>query len=131
MKKIVQKLENRDKSSANLTRDSLLFKVILDAVLTKNGQNVNSLDLRDIEESITDFYIICDVETNTEMRAIANFVEKQVRDLCHEKPFALEESEEWVLLDYVNVVLHIFKPEERAFYDLEGMWSDSGKMSHN
>lgn len=131
MKNIVQKLENRDKTSQGLNRDSLLFRVILDAILEKNGENITSLDLRNIEESVTDFYVICDVKTNIEMRAIAHYVERQVKDICKERPYAIEESEEWVLLDYVDIVVHIFKPEEREFYDIESLWADSDKVVHN
>lgn len=131
MKNIVQKLGDREKLSPTITRDSLLFKVILDAIITKNGERITSLNLSNIEESVTDCYIICDVQTNIEMKAIAHYIEEQVRDICKEKPFTIEESEEWVLLDYVNIVVHIFKPEERSFYDLESLWMDSDKVVHN
>lgn len=131
LKNIVQKLGDRNKSPQKLTRDSLLFKVILDAILTKGGERVTSLDLTNIEESVTDFYFVCDVQTNIEMRAIAHHVEQQVKDICKERPLSIEESEEWVLVDYVNVVVHIFKPEDRTFYDIESLWMDSDKVLHN
>ncbi len=131
LKNIVQKLGDRDKSPQKLTRDSLLFKVILDAILTKNGERVISLDLTNIEESVTDFYFVCDVQTNIEMRAISQHIEHQVRDICKERPLSIEESDEWVLVDYVNVVVHIFKPEDRTFYDIESLWMDSDKVQHN
>ena len=124
-------MQNRPKPAMQIDRSSELFTTIIQAIQDKKGAYIVSLDLRDIEESVSDFFIICEAETDIETRAIANSIEMAVRQECDEKPFQLEISEEWILIDYVNIVVHIFKPEDRKFYDLEGLWLDSEKVTHD
>lgn len=118
------------KNVTRLNRNSKLFKVILDAINDKKGQNIVSLDLRKIDEAVADFFIICDAQSHIQVKAIADNVEERVREECKERPFHFEVGNAWTLVDYVNVVVHIFQTEERKFYDLEGLWMDAELQKH-
>ncbi|MBS1920038.1 MAG: ribosome silencing factor [Bacteroidetes bacterium] len=124
---------NGRKSAARLTRNSKIIKTIISAVQAKKGENIISLDLRNIQEAVADFFIICEASNQPQIRALSEYVEKQVEEKCGEKPYHQEgyKSMKWVLVDYVNVVLHIMTPETRNFYKLEDMWSDSKAEKHS
>ena len=127
-------LANRKKSSVTrLTRNTKIFKTIINAILEKKGQNIVSLDLRKIPEAVSDFFIICEATNPTQLKAIADFVEEDVKEKCGEVSFKHEgrQAQQWILIDYVNVVVHIMLPEPRKFYQLEEMWSDANSMEHN
>jgi ribosome-associated protein len=83
--------------------------------------------LRKIPEAVADFFIICEAGSTTQVKAIADSVEEGVRKNCDELPYKHEgrTSMQWVLIDYVNVVVHVMLPENRRFYKLEDMWSDA------
>ena len=126
-------LKNRAKSPARLTRNSKLFKTIIEAIQDKKGENIVSLDLRKIPEAVADFFIICQASNNNQLRAIGDNIEKEVKEKCGEAPFKHEgkQAEQWILIDYVNIVVHIMLPEPRKFYHLEELWSDAPAMEHN
>ena len=126
-------LNNRKKSQTRLTRNSKLFKVIINAIQDKKGDSIVSLDLRKIPEAVSDFFIICQASNNNQLRAIAENVEKEVKEKCDESPFKHEgkQAEQWILIDYVDVVVHVMLPEPRKFYQLEELWSDAPSMEHN
>jgi ribosome-associated protein len=126
-------LASRKKSSiTRLNRNSKIFKAIIDAIQQKKGENIISLDLRKIPEAVSDFFIICEANNNTQLKAIADSVEHEVKAKCGEIPFKHEGKQalQWILIDYVNVVVHIMLPEPRKFYQLEEMWSDAPTMEH-
>jgi len=126
-------LNTRKKSSAvRLTRNSKIFKAIIKAIQDKKGENIISLDLRKIPEAVADFFIICQANSNTQLKAIADFVEEEVKNNCDESPYKHEgrQAQQWILIDYVDVVVHIMLPEPRKFYQLEEMWSDAPGMEH-
>jgi ribosome-associated protein len=129
-------LNNRSKDSksttARINRNSKLFKTIIRAIQEKKGENVISLDLRKIPEAVSDFFIICEASSTTQVKAIADHVEYLVKEECGEGPYRHEgmSALQWVLVDYVNVVVHIFHPETRKFYRLEEMWSDAAAADH-
>lgn len=121
-------LATRKRSSVvRLTRNSKIFKTIIQAIQDKKAQNIISLDLRKIPEAVTDFFIVCEGSSTTQVKAIADSVEEGVYRNCEELPFKHEgrTSLQWVLIDYVNVVVHVMLPESRRFYKLEDMWSDA------
>ena len=127
-------LTNRKKKSAvRLTRNSKIIKTIIGAIQEKKGNNIISLDLRKINEAVADFFIICEANSQPQIRAIAEHVEDQVRTRCEEQPYHHEgyHNLQWVLIDYVNVVVHIMLPENRKFYKLEEMWSDAAGEEHD
>ena len=126
-------LATRKKSSqTRLTRNSKIFKTIIHAIQEKKGEGLVSLDLRKIPEAVADFFIICEAGNNIQLKAIADNVEIQVKKHCAEIPYKHEgrQSQQWILIDYVNVVVHIMLSDTRNFYQLEEMWSDAPAMEH-
>jgi len=121
------------KSAARLTQRSKIIKTIIAAIQDKKGGNILSLDLRKINEAVADFFIICEASNQPQIRAIADHIEEEVRKKCDEKPYHHEgrQALQWVLIDYVNVVVHVMLPETRKFYKLEEMWSDAAAENHN
>ena len=130
MEKIISSLKGRAKSENRISRDSNLFKTILKAIQDKKGENIVSLDLTKIDEAVADFFILCEAQSHVQLNAIASNIEEEVRLQCDEKPYHVENSQLWTLVDYVNIVVHVFQREERKFYDLEGLWMDAEKMEH-
>jgi ribosome-associated protein len=126
-------LTTRKKSATRLTRNSKIIKTIISAIQQKKGQKIVSLDLRKIPEAVADFFIICEAGNQPQIRAISDFVEEQVRKQCSENPYRHEGYQmlQWVLIDYVNVVVHVMLSENRKFYKLEEMWSDADGKEHN
>ena len=127
-------LSNRKKSSAGrLTKNSKIIKSIILAIQEKKGENLISLDLRKIPEAVADFFIICEAKSTTQVRAISEFVEDEVKRICAENPYHHEgfQATQWVLIDYVNVVVHVMLPESRRFYMLEEMWHDAVLEEHD
>ena len=126
-------LTNRKRKSAvRLTKNSKIIKTIINAIKSKKGENIVSLDLRKIQEAVADFFIICEANNQPQIRAISEHVEEQVKLNCEERPYHQEgyQALQWVILDYVNVVVHIMTPESRKFYKLEEMWSDGAAEEH-
>ena len=126
-------LEKRKRPTVSrITRNSKLFKIIIHAIQEKKGEKIVSLDLKKIPEAVTDFFIICEANNPIQLKAIADFVEEEVKKECGEKPYKHEgrQAEQWILIDYVNVVVHIMLAEPRKFYKLEEMWSDASVVEH-
>lgn len=121
------------KRAARLTRNSKIIKTIISAIQAKKGENIISLDLRKIQEAVADFFIICEANNQPQIRALAEYIEEQVNIKCDEKPYHHEGQQglKWVLIDYVNVVVHVMMPETRSFYKLEDMWSDGNIEKHS
>ncbi|MBS1916280.1 MAG: ribosome silencing factor [Bacteroidetes bacterium] len=117
---------------ARITRNSKIFKTIIHAIQEKKGEKIISLDLRKIHEAVADFFIICEARNHIQVKAIADFVEEQVQKICNESPYKHEgrQASQWVLIDYVNIVVHVMQPESRNFYRLEEMWSDAKHEEH-
>jgi ribosome-associated protein len=127
-------LTNRKKKSAvRLTKNSKIIKTIIAAIQEKKGDNIISLDLRKINEAVADFFIICEAGNQPQVRAIAENIEYQVKEKCDENPYHHEgfQNLHWVLIDYVNVVVHVMLTEDRKFYKLEEMWSDAAADQHD
>ncbi|HYM92730.1 MAG TPA: ribosome silencing factor [Chitinophagaceae bacterium] len=133
MEQLVLLTNRKRKSAVRLTKNSKIIKTIINAIKAKKGENIVSLDLRKIHEAVADFFIICEANNPPQIRAISEYVEDQVREKCEEKPYHHEgyQALQWVLIDYVNVVVHIMMPENRRFYKLEEMWSDGNVEEHN
>src|SRR5688572_33240900 len=120
------------KSVARLTKNAKIIKAIIHAIQEKKGENIISLDLRKIPEAVADFFIICEASNTTQLRAIADFIETDVKEKCQETAYKHEgrQGQQWILIDYVNVVVHVMMPEPRKFYQLEEMWSDAPMTEH-
>jgi len=114
------------KVSEKITSQTLSMAVI-DAVLEKKAQEVILLDLRDLPEAVCDYFIICHGTSTTQVKAIGDFVTFDIKEKLKEYPISSEgmKNSEWVLVDYADVVVHIFHKDKRAFYQLEELWSDA------
>ena len=106
----------------------VIVENIIEGIKEKKGQNIVWIDLSALENSICQYFIICHGESNTQVNAIAHGVEKVMEDNLNEKAYSKQgfENAQWILLDYVDVVVHIFQKEFRNFYNLEGLWADGG-----
>ena len=104
-----------------------LIALILHGIEEVKGVDINLLDLREIENTVCDYFIICNGTSNTHVNAIVSSIQKTVSKAIKDKPWHIEGSEnaEWVLMDYVNVVVHVFQKHIREFYDIEGLWGDA------
>ncbi|MDX2002926.1 MAG: ribosome silencing factor [Chitinophagales bacterium] len=114
---------------AELQETEILKDCIIDSIQDKKGENIVSLDLRKINDAVTQYFIICDASTNVQVKAIADHVFQNVKDKTGQRPWHKEgfENLEWVLLDYVDVVVHVFRTSTREFYELEELWDDAEK----
>jgi len=104
-----------------------LIALILQGIDEVKGQEIRLLDLREIENTVCDYFIICNGTSNTHVNAIVGSVQKIVSKAIKDKPWHVEGSEnaEWILMDYVNVVVHVFQKHIREYYDIEGLWGDA------
>ena len=104
-----------------------LTALIVKGIQEKKGENIVTLDLRGLDGAVTDYYVVCEATSTTQVGAIADSIENEVRKACGEKPWHVEGTEnlEWVLLDYVNVVAHVFQPDKRDFFNIEELWADA------
>jgi ribosome-associated protein len=120
------------KSVARLTKNAKIIKSIIHAIQEKKGENIISLDLRKIPEAVADFFIICEASSTTQVKAIADFVEEHIKKTVKETPYHHEgfQAAHWILIDYVNVVVHVMQTETRKFYKLEEMWSDGASEEY-
>ncbi len=120
------------KMVARITKNSKIFKTIVHAIQGKKGENIVSIDLRKIPEAVADFFIICEAGSGNQVKAIADSLTVEMERSCGELPYKHEGEQalQWVIIDYVNVVVHVMLPESRRFYKLEEMWSDAPQEEH-
>ncbi|WP_299361098.1 ribosome silencing factor [Winogradskyella sp.] len=104
-----------------------LITTIIGGIEEVKGKEITILDLRDIENTVCDYFIVCEGTSNTQVNAIVNSIQKQVSKTTKDKPWHVEgkDNAEWVLMDYVNVVVHIFQKHIRDYYDIESLWGDA------
>jgi ribosome-associated protein len=123
----------KKKTASRLTKSSKVIKTIISAIKDKKGQHIVSLDLRKVNEAVADFFIVCEADNQPQVRAIADHVEQEMKLQCGETPYRHEGKKNlhWVLIDYVNVVVHVMQPDTRKFYKLEEMWSDAVTDEHS
>ena len=125
-------VSRKPNKSIRLAKNSKIIKAIIQAIQEKKGEKIISLDLRKIPEAVADFFIVCEAGSTTQVRAIADFIEQEVKEKCAEFPYMHEGRQvlQWVIIDYINVVVHIMLPESRRFYKLEEMWNDAVLEEH-
>lgn len=114
----------------NASSDQLIAEIIKGIEQVK-GNEITILDLRDIENTVCEYFVICEGNSNTQVNAISGSVQKHVSKNLKDKPWHVEGegNAEWVLIDYVNVVVHIFQKQVREFYDIESLWGDAKATS--
>lgn len=110
-----------------IDQTDILLKSIGKGIFEKKGHNVLRIDLRKLENRIADYFVICHGTSITQVGSLCDSVEETVRKEAGEKPLHVEGLENcfWVLVDYGNVVVHIFLEEQRNFYSLESLWADA------
>lgn len=103
-----------------------LIEVITEALLDRKAEDITVLDVHELT-TLADKFVICHAQSDVQIKALADNVSKETKEQLHEKPWKEEgrETRRWVILDYVNVVVHIFKEELREYYALERMWNDA------
>lgn len=108
-----------------------LIDTIVDSILDLKAEDVVLLDLREIENAFCEYFIICSGNSNTHVSSIAGAVEKRVRKETKEKPWHVEgtENAQWILLDYTNIIVHIFQKQDREYYDIESLWGDAKEIA--
>ncbi len=118
------------KASKEVDSD-ILSNWVVDGMLEKKAQDVVVMDLRDIKHAIADYFVICSGNSDTQIDAISQSVEEEIHKRSKQNPWKKEgqQNKEWVLIDYVDVVAHIFNKEKRSFYGLEELWGDA-KITH-
>ena len=106
--------------------DSLIYSII-EAIENIKGKEINILDLRELENTVCDYFIICEGSSNTQVNAIVASIQKHVSKELKDKPWNIEGNDngEWVLMDYINVVVHVFQKQKREYYDIENLWGDA------
>jgi len=113
-------------SKPRSTEDSLISNIV-DGIENVKGLDVSILDLRDIENTVCRYFVVCTGSSNTHVSAIVSAIKKTVSKELKEKPFQTEGNEiaEWVLIDYINVVVHVFQKQIRQYYNIEELWGDA------
>lgn len=104
-----------------------ITEIIITGIKEKKGKNIVNIDLRKVKNTVCDYFIICHGDSTKQVEAIAEAVETEMFKAKKEKVWRKEgfENSEWILLDYVNVVVHIFNKDTRELYNIEDLWGDA------
>ena len=123
--------EEKKIKARTYTNTDALAQWVIKGMQEKKAQNIVLLDLRNIKQAIADFFVICSGTSDTQIDAIADSVEEQVYKSIQENPWQKEgkQNKEWILIDYVDVVVHVFKQSKREHFALEELWGDA-KITH-
>lgn len=109
------------------TKIENLSELVVHGMLEKKASDITIIDLRSIKNAVADYFIICSANSDTQVDAISDSIEEEVYKATKQSPWHKEgkENKEWILIDYVNVVAHVFKKDRRDFYALEELWGDA------
>ena len=120
-------MELTRKRNAKTISSEQLSQLVVHGMQEKKAVDIVVLDLRDVKNAVTDYFVICSGNSDTQVDAITNSIEEQVYKSLGEDPWHKEGkvNREWILLDYVDVVAHVFKKDRRSFYALEDLWGDA------
>ena len=104
-----------------------ISEIAVHGIQEKKGNNIVRLDLREIHSSVADYFVVCHAESSNQVKAIANSVEDEIYKALKQDPWRKEGlvNSDWIILDYIDVVVHIFKTDKREFYGLEELWGDA------
>ena len=122
-----KKTSKRPVKSSTKKQTNGLLDSIIEGMKEKKAKNITVIDLEKIENRVADFFVICDADSNTHVNSIADGIEETVMKLSGEKPYHSEghQNSEWILIDYINIVVHVFQRESREYYNIEGLWGDA------
>ncbi|HOZ86298.1 MAG TPA: ribosome silencing factor [Bacteroidia bacterium] len=117
----------RPKKSSSPKQTSTLLDSVVEGMQERKAKNIVILNLSEIENRVTDYFVICDADSNTHVNSIADSIEDTVLKLTGEKAYHTEgrQNGEWILIDYINIVAHVFLREAREHYNIEGLWGDA------
>lgn len=109
----------------------ILANVVIHGMQEKKGNNIVLMDMRRLNRTISDYFVVCHADSSMQVSAIAKSVEDEVYKVLKQEAWRKEgtENNEWILLDFVDVVVHIFKTEKRHFYGIEDLWADAEVQS--
>lgn len=115
-----------------INESTYISELAIHGIQEKKGNDIVRLDLRNIHSSVSDYFVICHADSATQVKAIANSIEDEIYKALQQDPWRKEGLEygEWILLDYVNVVIHIFRTDKREFYGVEELWGDAEVKSY-
>ena len=115
-----------------INESAYISELAIHGIQEKKGNDIVRLDLRNIHSSVTDYFVICHADSATQVKAIANSIEDEIYKALKQDPWRKEGLEygEWILLDYVNVVIHIFRTDKREYYGVEDLWGDAEIKSY-
>ena len=125
--KIVTQVSNEARDQAQI------IEAIVDCIQDIKGKNILRMDLTDLDDAPTDFFIICEGESTTQIKAIADNIYRRLKDEFRLLPNHMEgqNRSQWILVDYFDVVVHVFYPALREYYDLEDLWNDAVKTKYD
>jgi ribosome-associated protein len=109
-----------------------ISELAIHGIQEKKGNDIVRLDLRNLNSSVSDYFVICHADSTTQVKAIANSIEDEIFKATQQEPWRKEGLQygEWILLDYVNVVVHVFRTDKRGFYGVEDLWGDAEIKSY-
>ncbi len=115
-----------------INESTYISELAIHGIQEKKGNDIVRLDLRNIHSSVSDYFVICHADSATQVKAIANSIEDEIYKAIQQEPWRKEGLEygEWILLDYVDVVIHIFRTDKREFYGVEELWGDAEVKSY-
>nr|WP_294948251.1 ribosome silencing factor [uncultured Mucilaginibacter sp.] len=110
-----------------INESTYISELAIHGMQEKKGNELVRLDLRNIKSSVADYFVICHADSATQVKAIANSVEDEIYKATQQDPWRKEGLEygEWILLDYIDVVVHVFRTDKREFYGVEDLWGDA------
>ncbi|WPU94441.1 ribosome silencing factor [Mucilaginibacter sabulilitoris] len=110
-----------------LNQSTYISELAIHGIQEKKGNDIVRLDLRNIFSSVSDYFVICHADSTTQVKAIAGSIEDEIFKATQVEPWRKEGLEygEWILLDYVDVVVHVFRTDKREFYGVEDLWGDA------
>jgi ribosome-associated protein len=113
--------------NGNNPTSSEISEIIIHGIQEKKGKDIVRLDLRNISSSVSDFFIICHADSSTQVKAISDSIQEEMYKSFNEEPWHKEgfQNSEWILLDFVSVVVHVFRTEKREHYSVEELWGDA------
>lgn len=125
--KIGQKTNLMQKTTEKAITSTQLSEQVVLGMLEKKAEEVVIMNLREVKTAVADYFVICSGNSDTQIEAISESVEEQVKKVCDQRPWKREgqNQREWILIDYVDVVVHVFSKEKRKFYCLEELWGDA------
>lgn len=125
------KKKSAPRKKAETDESLILAQEVVNGILEKKGKNITCLDLRNVENAVCEFFILCEGDSTTQITAIAESVKFEVKKKLGVRPYHSEgwENALWVLIDYVTVVVHVFEQETRHFYNLESLWADGEEIT--